>query len=212
MPTTHPSRAITRPARTAVLAAARMVTLLGTLAALPRILVAQGAPSRGPIVGAHVGASAPVGDYQHTLELGVAAAVIVEAWPARQLGVRADFAYARFPRQADEFADVLSGYLRYLSAVGSVVVALRDPERGVAPYVLAGGGAYHVKSADRVELGPPFGTDARSGTVTRPGIAGGVGVRFPLGRALGTVEARVEHVLAEGPDLTLVPVTVGIRF
>ena len=175
--------------------------------------VSTPAPSRpmGLTVELRAGPTVPVGDYQQTLTLGMDAAILAELRPWRSpVRLRGEVAGARFSRQTDGFAE-LSGHLAYLSGVASVVRPF-SRARGPVPYLLGGVGGYYLRSQETVDLGAQGRVTSRPDPVLRPGLSAGAGVQLAAGRVSATLEARVQHVLATGADLTVVPITLGLKF
>jgi len=80
----------------------------------------------------------------------------------------------------------------------------------VRPYIIAGVGAYNVKTKTE-------GISPTSLSRTELGINGGAGVAFHLGKLNGFVEGRIDNVLTERgaideADIQVVPVTFGLTF
>ena len=80
----------------------------------------------------------------------------------------------------------------------------------VRPYVIAGLGAYHLKTETE-------GISPESISSTRFGINGGAGVALNFGRLNGFVEGRVDNVFTEKgmideDQVQVVPVTFGLTF
>ena len=80
----------------------------------------------------------------------------------------------------------------------------------VRPYIIAGVGAYNVKTKTD-------GVSPSSISQTEFGINGGAGVALNLGKLHGFVEGRVDNVFTEKgaidqKDIQLVPVTFGLTF
>ena len=80
----------------------------------------------------------------------------------------------------------------------------------VRPYVIAGLGAYHLKTETE-------GISPESVSSTRFGINGGAGVELNFGRINGFIEGRVDNVFTEKgmideEQIQVVPVTFGLTF
>lgn len=158
------------------------------------------------------GPTVPVGDYQQTLSLGMDAALLAELRPwASPVRLRGEVGGARFALQNDGFAE-LSGHLDYLSGVASVVHPFPRAGGGPVPYLLGGVGGYYLRGEETVDLGEQGRVTSRRDPVLRPGLSAGAGVQLSAGRVSATLEARVQHVLATGADLTVVPITLGLKF
>ncbi len=118
-------------------------------------------------------------------------------------GVRVDLLYSQTPARALSVADVVSAGQshRTMAAVGGVFY--RHEVRDIAPYVLAGGGAYEQGGSSGIALG----------------VHGGVGVDYAGSRYRPFVEARVHRLRGDaGADVlqrrerSLVSALVGVRF
>lgn len=166
----------------------------------------------GLTVELRAGPAVPVGDFQQTLVLGMDAAILAELRPwASPVRLRGEVGGARFSLQNDGFTE-LSGYLGYLSGVASVVRPFPRAGGGPVPYLLGGVGGYYLRGDETVDLGEQGRVTSRRDPVLRPGLSAGAGVQLAAGRVNATLEARVQHVLAAGADLTAVPVTLGLKF
>lgn len=124
--------------------------------------------------------------------------------------IRVNLGYSKFDYQDLVSGGAQGGNTQVLSAVAGMRVNLmRGPVR---PYLLAGLGAFNVRSsAVDIEGG------SVSQTATKFGIDGGAGVAFSLGRLDAFVEGRVQNVYTDQgfidtKSIRTIPVTVGIIF
>ena len=84
----------------------------------------------------------------------------------------------------------------------------------IQPYLIAGFGIYRFSDNSTCSSTTAGACNdlAGSGSNTRMGINGGVGVNFHLSRFSTFVEARVHQVFTEGESSQMIPISVGIRF
>lgn len=101
---------------------------------------------------------------------------------------------------------LLIGDLNVFGGALSAVVYPGSPSASVRPYLNVGGGLYRVQSE-----GVLYGQKV-SGTDTKPGVVGGVGVSFPVGRTRAFAEARVHNIFADGGAARIYPVSLGLIF
>ena len=157
-------------------------------------------PAQRPVtVGVAAGGSLPQGRFGDGADAGWhALGTLALGNPAHPLGLRVDGAYNRFGAggEAGGLSQTVS------SATLNPTYRLPSAGRPVAPYLMAGAGAYHLDCS---------GDDACGGT-TRFGWNAGVGTRF-VGLGLrGFVEARFHRVSVAGGAVQYVPVTFGLLF
>jgi hypothetical protein len=90
-----------------------------------------------------------------------------------------------------------------------------NPKGPVDFYITGGAGVYGQITSFRVNDGR-FGRDFRfSDQLVKPGVNGGAGFNFHLGRERDPkffVEARYHHMFTRGSGASFVPVTIGVRF
>lgn len=120
--------------------------------------------------------------------------------------LRFNLGYSRFDYKADASQTIPEGATsRILSGVvGLKMDLLHGPVR---PYLLAGLGAFNLKSS----------SDAASSSSTKFGIDGGAGLSFKLGRIDGFIEGRIQNVytdkgMIDTKSIKTIPVTFGIIF
>ena len=163
---------------------------------------------------AGAGVSFPVGDFANE-DLGGAQSgggnvlAGVEWLPAgRNFGLRLDGDFTQF---CTTFCDDTGGDLdvkyQVLNANLSGILDLPMGTGGtVRPYLLAGVGIYRHKL---------YGDDVSSALDDAKndfGLSAGLGLNVQVGRVGLFGEGRFHNVLADGPDLQYVPVTLGVRF
>lgn len=119
------------------------------------------------------------------------------------LGMRVDLLYSQTPAPALSVSDLVSAgqTRRTMAAVGGLFY--RHEIRDVAPYVIAGGGAYQQGAGSGIALG----------------VNGGLGIDYAGSRYRPFVEARVHRIRGDaGADVlqarerSLVSALVGLRF
>jgi opacity protein-like surface antigen len=129
------------------------------------------------------------------------------------VGYRLEAQYTRFgldpdprfgPGGAPETAD---GHLSSLSAIANVAVDIPVAGR-IRPYLIGGAGVYRLTSDIIQEPNSTYGPTG----VTRFGLNGGAGVELAVGPLRTFLEARYHNAFASGPDVSFVPVTIGMKF
>jgi hypothetical protein len=123
--------------------------------------------------------------------------------PMIPVGLRVDAAFDRFgvDRPLVGSASSPSGSERIASLTANVTYRL-VPLPIVSPYLIGGGGSYHVSC----------GGDITCGSSTYFGWNGGVGLRFGALGLHAFAEARYHHVNISGGSVQYVPVTFGLMF
>ena len=183
--------------------------------------VAPGAWAQGSLrstrpltIGAGGGVSVPTSNARDSIDTGFHALGFVGlSIPGIPVGLRGTFTFNRFdlkpegvglPGNTDE--DV--GYEQVLS--GLVNIVLPFPAGRVTPYLMAGLGAFNIRTK-RTQ-----GDDSAS--KTEFGINGGAGITFPISRLDAFVEARVNNVYTsedgtiDPEDIQFIPVTFGVSY
>ncbi len=157
------------------------------------------------------GASAPLGDARSSYLPGFDGDALVRLdLGALPLAVRADFTYQNFELRHSVIPAGAGGggTGTLLGGVGALQVYLR--RGGVRPYLLAGAGAYSVRTEyDAATLATQ--------SETRFGARGGAGVMLTFGSLLLYAEAAVDHVAPRTgapveSAIDVVPMTVGVIF
>ena len=124
--------------------------------------------------------------------------------PMFPVGLRLDVMYHTFEAEGEiegfEFEgsdDVLAGTLNAMFEMGGMMAS---------PYLTGGIGMYNIKSQGEV-LGESFDE-----SVTEFGLNGGAGLKFNLAGFSTFLEARYHHIMTEGDESTMIPITFGIMF
>jgi hypothetical protein len=167
------------------------------LVAVPRVSHAQLGVIKPFQLGIAGGGSLPMSNLSTSNSTGYNGTVAMAInLPLIPVGLRVDGAYNAFGAKA-------SGGAKYhvASATGNVVWGL--PMIGVSPYLIGGAGLY-------MSTVTPTGIAAV--TSNNFGWNAGAGVKLPLSVFKAFVEARYNHISANGGSLEFVPVTVGIMF
>jgi opacity protein-like surface antigen len=168
-----------------------------------------------PHFGISAGASIPESSFGEAVNTGFNVnAMINVSVPLSPLGFRAEAGWNRFDL-SDGNGD---GNVRLFNGTANVILT-PSTVMSAKPYLIAGIGAYNVKtSIDQgivLTEGGIFGNgaDAESSS-TRLGFNGGIGLTFGLGPIGTMLEAR--YVTVNGKNgsgsLAYVPVTVGVTF
>jgi opacity protein-like surface antigen len=129
--------------------------------------------------------------------------------PLSPLGFRGEVGFNRF-----DLGNNGNGNVRMLNGAANFILT-PSSIMGAKPYLIGGVGVYNVKgSVDRgiLEGGDVF--IGSSGSDTRVGFNGGLGLTFGLGPVGTMLEARYVSVNGKngGGSLTFVPVSFGITF
>ncbi len=174
---------------------ARLAPMVGVLIAL--VCVASSARAQDWRVAG--GMSLPRGG-----DIGGQVQASVELGPRTSgFGVRMDLLYSQTPAPALSVGDLVSAGQthRTMAAVGGLFY--RHEIRDVAPYLIAGGGAYEQGAGTGVALG----------------VNGGLGIDYAGSRYRPFVEARVHRIrgdpraaLTRARERSLVSALVGLRF
>lgn len=123
--------------------------------------------------------------------------------PLIPIGLRVDAAFDRFgvDRALVGSTNSPSGSRRIASLTANATYRLL-PLPIVSPYLIGGGGSYHVSC----------GGDITCESTTYFGWNGGVGLRFGALGLHAFAEARYHHVNVSGGSVQYVPVTFGLMF
>ena len=174
----------------------RLVLLtLGTLAAAGPL-----AAQRPVTVGLAGGVSLPQGAFSDGADVGWHGLGTLALGSLMQpLGLRVDAAYNQFG-----FKGVSTSGARQSVTSGTLNVTYRMPawRTPFSPYVIAGGGAYHLACSG----------GARCGAATKFGWNAGLGTKLTGLGLRAFAEARLHSVSEPGADLHFFPVTVGLLF
>lgn len=160
------------------------------------------------------GVSVPSGDYSDLAKMGYHGEVLMGIhMPAMPLSFRIDGFYHKFDGKDQPF--VTDASARIIGGTANLVWDI--PAAGpVRFYMIGGGGVYNIKEEATVEFPGNLQLGVSSGEQeakdTKFGLNGGLGVRFALPGIQPFVEARYHSVFAEGTNMNVIPVTVGIMF
>jgi hypothetical protein len=149
------------------------------------------------------GVALPVGRLKDIQSTGYNAVVSLALGSAElPIGFRIDGIYNQFPGKATAVQTNPATKFRVSGALGNLIFAF--PGTSVKTYAIVGGGLYITK----LDLG-------ESKSVNHPGLNGGAGLTFGLGRLAAFIEARyhfVRRAPANGGVIHFVPITAGILF
>ncbi|HSU93610.1 MAG TPA: outer membrane beta-barrel protein [Gemmatimonadaceae bacterium] len=176
-------------------------------------LAAQEVVSRSPIqFGVMGGVSLPTGNFNDFLSTGWNAGALLNFGFANSpVALRVDGSWNQF-----NFKDVNnSPHFRVLDATADAVFSFgtKSPAQF---YVLGGAGVYNFKVT-----GNDNNFDFSSGSQTKFGLNGGVGVKFTAGPVAPFVEARYHYVFSgdsfndtngNNPKFQMIPISVGLTF
>jgi hypothetical protein len=177
-------------------------------------IAAQEVVSRSPIqFGVMGGVSIPTGDFNDFVKTGWNAGALLNFGFANSpVALRVDGSWNQF-----NFKDVPTGSpkWRVLDATADAVFSFgtKSPAQF---YVLGGAGVYSFKVT-----GDDNNFDFSSGTTTKFGLNGGVGVKFTAGPVAPFIEARYHYVFSgdafnntsgDNPKFQMIPISVGLTF
>ena len=193
-------------------------TLLAPIAWLTLMALAPGAARaqqldvRAISFGIGGGSSVPVGDARQSYKTGFNGGAFLRFDFGRlPVALRGDFSYQNFELRSAAIPPAGApggGTGTLLGGLGDIQLYLRGGS--VRPYLLAGAGAWSVKSE--------FDSDAlQARTETRFGARGGAGVLLAFGSLLLYAEGAMDQIAPRtgapaGSTIRVVPVTVGVIF
>lgn len=187
---------------------------LAASAALLSLTIASTARAQAqtmPLLGISAGASIPQSSFGDGVNTGYNVNGMINVGvPLSPLGFRGEVGWNHF----DLSGNNVSGNVRMINGSANVVL-IPSTVMTAKPYLIAGVGAYNVKTTVD-NTGGLLGTGAftSSSSDTRLGFNGGVGFSFGLGSVGTIVEAR--YVTVNGKNgsgsLSFVPVSFGITF
>jgi hypothetical protein len=174
---------------------------------------AQEQVSRSPIqFGVMGGVGFPTGDFNDLLKTGWNAGALLNlGFSNSPVALRVDGSWNQF-----DFKNVdNSPHFRVLDATADAVFTF--PSKSPAQfYILGGAGVYNFKVT-----GDDNNFDFSSGSTTKFGLNGGVGVKFTAGPVAPFVEARYHYVFSgdsfnnnesNNPKFQMIPISVGLTF
>jgi hypothetical protein len=177
------------------------------VAALSAMCIANVLPAQGLGPTASVGIALPTGGYaMHRAAGPVLRAGLALGERVDRVGWRLEGEAAWFPDNdsAPSSGGGIDGDLRSIAAIGSLVAGPR--RRGLAPYVIVGGGPQWIRVRGAVN---PYGTSL--------GLRAGVGLRF-RGESMSLLAELAGHAVLsdfgtrEYTAGTYVPLTIGVVF
>lgn len=187
---------------------------LAASAALLSLTIASTAHAQAqtmPLLGISAGASIPQSSFGDGVNTGYNVNGMINIGvPLSPLAFRGEVGWNRF----DLSGNNASGNVRMVNGTANVVL-IPSTVMTAKPYLIAGVGAYNVKTTVDNSGGLlGTGTFTSSSSDTRLGFNGGVGFAFGLGSVGTIVEAR--YVTVNGKNgsgsLSFIPVSFGITF
>lgn len=174
---------------------------------------AMGPSNRFISVGLGGGVLVPVSDAKSAFDKGFVGQGFVRLnLPVLPIAPRIDFTFSKFDLASAKIANPnLTGTGRMLAGMANLQFVL-IPRGPIRPYIVAGVGAYNLKT----EI--TGGATESSQSDTQFGVNGGGGVLFKLGSLISAfVEGRVENVYSKegfvtADQIQVVPVTFGVVF
>jgi opacity protein-like surface antigen len=146
------------------------------------------------------GIAIPLSDLNDVAGTGFNGTVTVGLNPAMiPLGIRIDGAYNQFGIDDDQGG----GDFRFTSVTGNLVYKI--PAITVSPYLIGGGGWYHVSVSDNAIVVGPASDDHFGWNI-------GGGISMALSGFDTFIEARYNQIQVEGGSTKFVPITFGVMF
>jgi hypothetical protein len=180
-------------------------------------VAAQDAVSRSPVqFGVMGGVTFPVGNSSDAVKTGWNAGALLNFGFANSpVGLRVDGSWNQMNYKNTSGLDLSGVHLRLLDATADAVfnVGTRSPTQF---YVLGGVGVYNFKTT-----GSNNNFDFSSGSTTKFGLNGGVGVKFTAGPLAPFLEARYHYVFSGdsfnnnnsgSSAFQMVPISIGLTF
>ena len=180
-------------------------------------VAAQDAVSRSPVqFGVMGGVTFPIGDVSNAVKTGWNAGALLNfGFMNSPVGLRVDGSWNQMNYKDIAGQDFSGVHLRLLDATADAVfnVGTRSPTQF---YVLGGVGVYNFKNT-----GSNNNFDFSSGSTTKFGLNGGVGVKFTAGPLAPFVEARYHYVFSGdsfnnngsgSSAFQMIPISVGLTF
>ncbi len=158
--------------------------------------------AQGARFGVGGGLLSPSGDYKDVEKTGWHGLVRVDfSIPMSPVGIRVDGLYGQTSHKAPFEGD---GNSKGIGGLASVVWNIPVPALMVKPYVLAGGGFFHLKTTI-----PSVSFDSSE---SKFAYGVGAGVRIGLGPVNFFGEGRYVSVQTSGGSTKFIPITVGVLF
>jgi hypothetical protein len=173
---------------------------------------AQEVVSRSPIqFGVMGGATIPTGDFNNLVKTGWNAGALLNfGFSNSPVALRVDGSWNQM-----NYKDFSSVKLRLIDATADAVFSF-GTQSPAQFYVLGGAGVYNFKNT-----GDNNNFDFSTGTQTKFGLNGGVGVKFTAGPVAPFVEARYHYVFSgdsfrntngNNSKFQMIPISVGLTF
>lgn len=174
---------------------------------------AQEQVSRSPIqFGVMGGVSLPTSDFKNLLKTGWNAGALLNfGFSNSPVALRVDGSWNQFNYKSALFDGV---HARVIDGTADAVFSFGSKSPAQF-YILGGAGVYNFKST-----GSNNNFDFSSGSSTKFGLNGGVGVKFTAGPVAPFVEARYHYVFSgdsfnnngNNPKFQMIPISVGLTF
>ena len=153
------------------------------------------------------GLTAPLSDYKNADKIGWHATLNANfAIPMSPVGVRVDGLYGQTSHK-DISGTPVTGNTKLIGGLANLVYNIPVPAPIVKPYLLAGGGVYHVHI--KAQSGPSPSIDTSETKFTWDF---GGGATFGAGPASFFAEIRYVSIQESGGSTKFVPITVGVTF
>ncbi len=180
--------------------------LAGVLVAGLALVITAAAQAQSASFGIGGGLISPTSDYKNQDNVGWHAMGRVNVTvPLTPLDVRVDGLYGQTTHK-DIAGSPVDGNTKLLGGVASVVWKIATAVPLVKPYVMAGGGMYHIKQTFPGTTGPAEVSE------TKFGWAAGGGASLGVGPVRAFLEARYASVQTSGTATKFIPVTAGLIF
>jgi hypothetical protein len=199
------------PSRTDTVTTTTTTINTDTTAMEPRE-VRTGRFGKGFYIGVGGGATVPTGNFDNGFKTGWNITVPI-GWQSSESpwGVRVDASYDRatgrtFGGTSLNDASIWSGML-------DLTLLLPFGNNGTGLYFMGGGGVHHFSYGSTFNSNTPVPyTGTTSGSQTKLGVNGGVGLNFSLGATSMFVESRYINVFTPGKNTNYVPIVLGFKF
>lgn len=152
------------------------------------------------------GLIAPLSDYKNADKMGWHATLNANfAIPMSPVGVRVDGLYGQTSHK-DIGTTPVTGNTKLIGGIANLVYNIPVPAPVVRPYLLAGGGVYHV------QIKATAGSTTIDTSETKFTWDFGGGAKFGAGPASFFAEIRYVSIQESGGATKFVPITVGVMF
>lgn len=186
--------------------------VLGLTVLASGAIAAQEVVSRSPIqFGVMGGATIPTGDFDNVLKTGWNAGALLNfGFSNSPVALRVDGSWNQM-----NYKDFSPVKLRLIDATADAVFSF-NTKSPAQFYLIGGAGVYNFKST-----GHNDNFDFSSGSTTKFGINGGLGLKFTSGPVAPFIEARYHYVFSgesfnngnnNSPKFQMIPISVGLTF